>query len=262
MNRSGLLLALGVAAVAAAGGWYWWQQQAKPAAPPIAVPAPPPAPDPKPAPPPHFPLPQAGDPNALPALDQSDSALRELLSELVGRKAFDELFAVQGIVRRIVATVDNLPREKVAQRLMPVRSAKGAFLASGTGEERAISEANAARYLPFVTLAESVDTAKLVAAYVRHYPLFQQAYKELGYPDGYFNNRMVQVIDHLLAAPEPPEPVKVVQRKVLYEFADPALESLSAGQKILVRAGPGNAKRLKGKLADLRREIVAQSAKN
>ena len=37
--------------------------------------------------------------------------------------------------------------------------------------------------------------------YKQYYPLFQQAYVDLGYPEGYFNDRLVEVIDHLLATP-------------------------------------------------------------
>jgi hypothetical protein len=97
-----------------------------------------------------------------------------------------------------------------------------------------------------------------VAAYVHFYPLLQQAYRDLGYPDGYFNDRLVAVLDNLLAAPQPAEPVALAQPKVLYEFADAALESLPAGQKILVRMGPANEARVKAKLAEIRRLVAGQ----
>ena len=97
--------------------------------------------------------------------------------------------------------------------------------------------------------------------------LFQQAYEELGYPGGHFNTRLVQVIDHLLAAPEPKQPpsVKLVDVKgevpstrpwVRYEYTDPALESLSAGQKIMVRVGVTHERRLKAWLSGFRRAIA------
>jgi hypothetical protein len=53
--------------------------------------------------------------------------------------------------------------------------------------------------------------------------------------------------------------VKLVQPKVLYEFADPDMELLSSGQKIMIRVGPENESRLKVKLKQLRAEIVAAS---
>ena len=96
---------------------------------------------------------------------------------------------------------------------------------------------------------------------MRLYPLFQQAYVELGYPNGYFNDRLVGVIDHLLAAPEPKAPIALTQPKVMYEFADPALADLSAGQKIMVRVGLDNEPRLKAKLREIRKALVADPPK-
>jgi Protein of unknown function (DUF3014) len=89
----------------------------------------------------------------------------------------------------------------------------------------------------YMQLATGIDSTKLVALYIRFYPLFQQAYEDLGYPKAYFNDRVVEVIDHLLAAPEVPAQTKLVQPKVFYQFADPDLETRSAGQKILMRIG-------------------------
>jgi len=48
------------------------------------------------------------------------------------------------------------------------------------------------------------------------------------------------------------------QPKVLYEYADPSLQSMSAGQKIMVRMGPENEAKVKAKLREVRRLIVAQ----
>ena len=167
-----------------------------------------------------------------------------------------ELFRFDEFVRRIVATVDNLPRREIALRTMPVRSAPGQFRTAGKGEDLTVSPENHARYSAYVELVRTMDTAKLVALYVRFYPLFQQAYQELGYPKAYFNDRVIEVIDHLIAAPELPTPATLVQPKVLYRFADPGLESRSAGEKILMRIGNENAAIVKAKLREIRREIA------
>jgi len=94
---------------------------------------------------------------------------------------------------------------------------------------------------------------------VHFYPLFQKAYQDLGYPKGYFNYRLIEVIDHLLAAPDVPAPIALTQPKVLFEFADPSLEQLSAGQKIMIRIGPVNESRVKAKLADIRHALTGQT---
>ena len=118
-----------------------------------------------------------------------------------------------------------------------------------------IAPQSAARYDNHVRVMEALDADALVALCVRWYALFQQAYRELGYPDGYFNDRVIEVIDHLLSAPAAPATIALVQPSVYYEFADPALEAQSAGRKLLLRMGPGNAARVKMKLRDIRDRI-------
>jgi hypothetical protein len=104
----------------------------------------------------------------------------------------------------------------------------------------------------------SIDTKQLVTSYTRYYPLFQDAYESLGHPPQYFNDRLVEVIDHLLATPDIRGPVALVQPNVLYQFADPRLESRSAGQKLLIRMGSDNATAVKAKLRELRAALLAQ----
>jgi len=86
--------------------------------------------------------------------------------------------------------------------------------------------------------------------------LLQQAYINLGYPDGYFNDRVVEVIDHLLATPQPDGPVLLTRPHVLYEYADPDLEALSSGQQLLLRMGEQNALRMMKFFRDIRSRIA------
>ena len=246
----------------AGAAWYFWPAPDAPAPSVATAPAQAPA---EPAKPAHYPVP-APDPSAtqipLPALDASDAALAQSLSSAVGAKAFAQFFRPEALVRHIVATVDNLPRRSYAQRLSPVPPVGGLLVTQGKEESLTLAPGNAARYAPWVKFVEQLDARRVVAVYVHFYPLFQQAYVELGYPDGYFNNRLVQVIDHLLEAPAAKEPVKLVVRRVLPEFADPALESESAGRKILLRIGPENAVVVKAKLRALRKELTESTPGN
>jgi len=259
MKNTGVWLVVIVLAVAG-GGYYYWRQSAQPEPAPVAPPpAAQPAPEPKAGP--EHPLAEA-EPVKLPALDESDATLVVALSGVLGQKQVAEFFHLNGMVRRFVASIDNLPREKVAQKLMPVKPTAGRFVTAGEAGSAVISPDNARRYAAALKLAEAADPKKLVAVYVHFYPLFQQAYAELGYPNAYFNDRLVQVIDHLLDAPEVRAPVRLVQPKVLYQFADPELEALSAGHKIMVRIGPENAIHLKARLREIRSELVARSPKS
>ena len=194
---------------------------------------------------------------ALPSLDQSDAALFDAFAALFGNR-LDKLLYRDGIVRRIVVTVDNLPETKLPRETLAVKPPTGRFLtANDAAEAMRIAPENAYRYVPYVQLAKRISARKLVAVYVHFYPLFEQEYRELGYPSGHFNDRLIDAIDDLLQTPDIDAPAELVQPKVLYEFADPELESLSAGQKIMLRMGADNAVIIKGKLLEIRSLLVA-----
>ena len=279
-----VVLACGVAAGIAwwMGLWMGWWPVASPTAPPPVVSAPQVpaiAPEPVASAPqaaasgPQNPVDALAPPDAgLPSLGESDPRVAALLSELLGRDKVLTYLLTDGFVRRVVATVDNLGSAHAPSRMWPVQPTPQRFVVDGDGGSSApatVSAANAARYGALLTFAEAVPMAPAVALYARMYPLFQQAYEELGYPGRYFNDRLVAVLDHLLLAPEPQGPLRVKltpvnsevsnQRPwVRYEYVDPALESLSSGQKIMVRMGADNAVRAKALIRQWRTRIAAQ----
>ena len=56
----------------------------------------------------------------------------------------------------------------------------------------------------------------------------------------------------MLQTPDVAQPVELVQPSVSFKYADPKLESLSSGQKLLIRMGPTNAGAIKAKLREVR----------
>ncbi len=202
--------------------------------------------------------PDESPPVVLPPLAESDGQMRDALAAVLGQRP-PEFLNLRNIIHRVVATVDNLPRDHLAPRLMPLKPVTGIPVTEEMNEGLVLSSRNAARYNAYVRLAEAVPTGVLIAAYARFYPLFQEQYEKLGYPDKYFNDRAVEVIDHLLATPEVAEPLRLVQPRIVYEFADPKLQQLSAGQKILLRIGKVNRSKLKSKLQELRQALVSMA---
>jgi hypothetical protein len=248
-HRPQLLLAAAAVVAAVGAGYYYWQMQGSPQAP---VPAQ--APGAGGARIEHPLAPVSGAP--LPPLADSDGALGAAIAALVHASALPEVFYPDRLARRWVATIDNLPREQVAIEVRALRPPGGPLATRGEDEALSIAPDNAARYARYMALLAAVDVGPAVALYRRFYPLLQEAYEELGYPGQYFNDRVVAVIDHLLATPDVAEPIRLVHPSVMYRFADPKLESLSAGQKALLRIGRENAAEVKKKLRALRAEIA------
>jgi hypothetical protein len=191
----------------------------------------------------------------LPALKESDLSMAELLAKLFADQKLDRFFISEHFIERFVVMVDNLPSPQLPTAQRPIKQTQGHFIASGERGDLAIDPANYQRYTPLVKMLGALDTQQVVAVYKRLYPLFQEAYEGLGYPNGYFNDRLIEVIDHLLTTPPVSGPIRLVQPKALYLYADPALEELSAGRKILIRCGPENAAQIKALLHEYRRSL-------
>jgi hypothetical protein len=264
-------LALAIVALAAGG---WWYQHSR-------VPAPAPEVQALPAPPPPEPVAAASAPAAaasavpLPEPKVAEGPLDEsgvgaALAALLGPQAVRKLLISDDFVRRFVVTVDNLGREQAPSQLWPAQPTPGRFQVIERDGRSYANPDNAARYTPWVLLTEQVDPVAAVVLYGRMLPLLQAAYEELGYPGQRFHTRLVTVIDQLLATPHAPEliPLTLVEVKgevpserpwVRYEYADPAFESASAGQKIMLRVGAVNQRRLKAQLRALRAELVRQA---
>jgi hypothetical protein len=202
------------------------------------------------------PIPETTDTKPLPPLKESDPDVRESLVGVFGPRSISQFLVPDNVVRHIVVTVDNLPRKKVAVELRPVKPTPGATVTAAQGDITTLGSANYERYAPLIKVVQSTDTKTLVNVYFKLYPLFQQSYEDLGYPGQYFNDRLVEVIDDMLKTPDVQGPIQLTQPKVFYQYADPKLEALSSGQKLLLRMGPANEAIMKAKLRELRKAVV------
>ncbi len=261
------LLVLMVLVIGLAGAlWYYRDDIFSQAGEPAAA-LPPPADEQAPVPgKPRHPVAAAQDPASsdgervpLPPLDDSDSYFLLALVDLFGADVRGMLVR-DALIDRFVATIDNLPRSRIAEKIRPVGRLPEPFVADAANDDDFyLGDDNYVRYDFLVSLIERTDADDVAAMYRRFYPLLQQSYVRLGYPDGYFNDRVVDVIDHLLATPQPDKPVRLVRPHVLYQYADAELEALSSGQKLLLRMGNDNAAVIKRALRELRTLISTAS---
>src|SRR5262245_60301352 len=127
MNDNIKWIAAAVAVVGLAVGAVWYRSKmhdAPPVTKPVAA-----APV-KPAPPEEeeikHPVPPAAMPEPLPALGESDAPMQNALVELLGKEPVEKYLVPQDVIRHIVVTIDNLPTEKVAERIRPLKPTSGA----------------------------------------------------------------------------------------------------------------------------------------
>ena len=203
--------------------------------------------------------PEESLPEPLPSLQDSDRSMVEAMAGLVGAESLGRYFVLEELISRIVTTIDSLDSRQLAPLVMPTKPPSGDFLVAG-GDSLTLHPDNSQRYSAFVRIASAVDVDDVVGLYLRYYPLFQEAYESLGYGDAYFNDRLVEVLDHLLATPLATDDPVLVKSEAVYLFQDDSLESLSAGQKILLRIGISNAAVMIEKIQEIRSLVTRQEA--
>jgi hypothetical protein len=202
----------------------------------------------------------------LPPLADSDPVAVEALSVLVGSEPVRQYVVSEDVIPRLVATLDALSGKQVPASIKAVEGPGGNFQATADEDpdsvirnaagdpipQYVVDPVNYQRYTPYVEMLEAADSADIVASYQDYRPLFEEAFRQLGYPDGDFDQRLRSLIDELLATPDVSGPVRLIKPEAYYLYADEQLESLTAGQKVLLRMGPDNAARVKAKLTEIR----------
>jgi len=217
MNRAWWWLIIAILVIGVVAIFYirWTPEAPAPqevAEPPAEPEATSPLPPLEPEDPPAFVTePPAEPPEPLPELEESDDEAKEALSESAGDPKILDLLVPDGVVRKLVATVDNATREKSEMKVRALAPVKGRFQVAGNEDRIVLDPANYERYRPLAQLVAGVETKRLADAYMRYYPLLQDAYQDLGYPSRQFHNRAIEVIDHLLATPKVEGQIRLVR---------------------------------------------------
>ena len=192
----------------------------------------------------------------LPLLDDSDQLIRDGAVSLTRHEGINGWLSPNELVRKIVTFTDSIANGNVAREPVRVLAPKGKFLAKPINDKVFEIERNSyQRYNLVTNILVSIDTKRAVEFYVLLRPLFQQAYDELGYPEGRFEDVIFKAIGRLLETPAIDEPIRVIQPVVMFEFEDVRLEALSPVQKQMIRMGPQNTRAIKRKLSEIAAEL-------
>jgi hypothetical protein len=121
-------------------------------------------------------------------------------------------------------------------------------------EAGAVDPASYRRWDPAVSALTSIEPADAAQVYVNVKPLLDEAYEELGYPDGNFDDAVARAVRMLAETPDVSEPPLLLRRPAYFEYEDAALRSLRPVQKQFVLIGPDNRRQV---MAWLRRLAAA-----
>jgi hypothetical protein len=97
-----------------------------------------------------------------------------------------------------------------------------------------------ARYNGVTRILTSIDPIAAGKAYGTLKPYIDAAFAEIGRPNRSFDAAFHQAVDKLVSTPIATESPELKEAVLVYAYADPKLEALSAAQKHLLRMGPTN----------------------
>lgn len=186
----------------------------------------------------------------LPPLEESDPLVRDLVAGLSANPQLAAMLVTDDLVRRFVVTVDNVAEGVDPARHWPALRPQEGFAAEEVDGRLVVSPESYDRYDLMTDVFTSLDTEGSVELYRQLEPLLDEAYRELGYPDADFDDTLERAIRRLLRTPVPPEDSPLVENVRSYAYRDPTLENLTDAQKVLLRMGPENQRRIQAKLEE------------
>jgi len=191
-------------------------------------------------------------------LATSDIVVRELVSEISSNPKLAAWLVNEDLVRRFVASVDNIASGVSPQAHLDFLRPKEGFEVDQRRNGVLVIEADSyGRYDVVAQVFASLDTEGTVALYRELEPLIDEAYAEIGPANANFSDRLDRAFDLLLAVPVLEEPAQVEQLVVTYAWADDKLEALSGAQRHFLRMGPENVSLVQDKLGELRAALAA-----
>lgn len=171
-------------------------------------------------------------------LDTSDGLIRRLAGEVSAHPSIGSWLPASDIIRRVAAAVDAVAEGRSPAKQIDFFVPGEKFKVLTRNGREYLDPASYERYATAAEVFISCNARDLARFYRGLKPLFQEAYRELGYPDGNFDRTLKQAILELLAAPVVEGEIRLERKVKTYMFADAALEGLSEAQKHFLRMGP------------------------
>ena len=205
------------------------------------------------------PAPAAAAPPAAPAeaalerasLEGTDPRARELLRGLSGDVEFVRWLSADDLVRRLVSAANAVAEGQLPRAQLSLLAPSAPFRVSSRGRQTTIAPQSYARYDGVARAFASIDARAAGRVYGELRPLLLAAHAELAPAGRSLDQTLAQAIGHLTGVSVPAGAPQVVPKGALYAYADPRLEALSPAQKLLLRMGPDNMRRVQEKLGQL-----------
>jgi len=194
----------------------------------------------------------APEPAPLPALAESDAAVREEAAGLSDAPSWSRWLGAPDLLERFVLSAVQVSEGTSPRKpLAPLAPAQPFRVRTDDDGRVTIHPASHARYDALAGAIAGIDAEAAAALYRRFEPLVDAVHARLGAPDTPLRDVLAQAAAEILATPRVVGEPALVFHVNHWRYADPALEGLSPVQKLVLRTGPGNARRIREKVREI-----------
>jgi hypothetical protein len=193
----------------------------------------------------------SGEEIDLPPLGETDPVVRQLVTALSSHPRVAAWLTTDQLIRNFTVVVVNISNGGSPARHLGAVRPTGEFIVDEDGEIARIDARSYRRYDEYADAVGALDAEGTARLYATLKPRIQEAYRELGYPDGDFDRAMERALVELLSTPDIDRDVMLTPKSVSWEFAEPKLQSLSGAQRQFLRMGPRNMRIVKAKLREI-----------
>jgi hypothetical protein len=187
----------------------------------------------------------------VPALDQTDPLVRQLLSALSSHPTVTAWLTTNHLIQNFALVTQTIAEGRSPSKQLRVIKPVGEFRTATDGTSEYIDPASYQRYDRYADAIAAIDAREAARLYATLKPRITEAYRQLGDPDGEFDPTLTRAIVELLRTPVVDGRVALSHTSVNYTFDDPALESLSGAQRQFLRMGPRNVRLIQQKLREI-----------
>jgi hypothetical protein len=181
----------------------------------------------------------------LPPLAESDDFVAKKTLAVANGMKIEPLVLKKDMARQFVVFIDNLAQGELIRKASPMQGPSNKFSVSEITNKTYLNPDSYHRYDIYADFVTGLNDQELATTYRELKPLFEEAFTELGYTDMTFDERMQQAFKMIADAPIVEDPIELTSISVNYQYVDTNLEALPNAQKLLVRMGPENTRKIK-----------------
>lgn len=187
----------------------------------------------------------------LPPLDETDPLVRELVGRLSSHPTTTAWLTTDGLIQNFVLVTARIANAEIPGSELKKVGPVARFRTKTSGGMLFADPDSYRRYDRYAEAVAALDARGTARLYATLKPRIADAYKRLGHPAGDFDVVLERAIVQLLSVPLVRGDIALEPRGIGYAFADPRLESMSPGQKQLLRMGPRNVRVIQDKLREI-----------